>query len=142
MSGCPVHACKVIGTRTVTVEGRVFSGEGTGTLFVNLPWAKKQFENKLKFSPYPGTLNLRVSSETAIEALKDTTRGIRIEASEGFYSGRCFEAVVSDRVCGAVVVPDVPGYPSDVLEILAPVNLREELGLEDGMEVVLTIWLE
>ena len=124
------------------MKGRVFSGEGTGTLFVNLPWARKQFKRKLKFSPYPGTLNLRISSRTAIEELRDRTKGIKIKSPKGFYGGRSFEAVVLNRVCGAIVVPDVPNYPPDVLEILAPVNLRRELGLKDGMEVTLTIWLE
>lgn len=124
------------------MKGRVFSGEGTGTHFVNLPWARKQFERKLKFNPYPGTLNLRISSKKAIEELKDTTKGIKIESPRGFYDGRCFKALIMDKVRGALVVPDVPNYPPDVLEILAPVNLREELELKDGMEITLTIWLE
>ena len=124
------------------MKGRTFSGEGTGTDFVNLPWAKEQFKRKLKFNPYPGTLNLRISSKTAIEELKDTTRGIKIEAPKGFYDGRCFKATIMEKVRGAVVVPDVPNYPSDVLEVIAPVNLREELRLRDGIEVILTIWLD
>ena len=124
------------------MKGRIFSGEGKGNYFITLPWAMKQLKRKLKFIPYPGTLNLRISSGTAIEELRDTTRGIKIEAPRGFYSGRCFEALVLGKVLGAVVVPDVPGYPSEILEILAPVNLREELGLKDGMELTVTIWLK
>lgn len=124
------------------MKGKVFSGEGTGNLFVDLPWARRQFRRKLKFNPYPGTLNLRVWSKKDIEKLRKTTEGIKIEAPKGFYEGRCFEALVRGKVRGAVVVPDVPGYPSDVLEILAPVNLREELELEDGMELTITVWLK
>jgi len=123
------------------LKGKVFSGGGTGSLFVNLPWARKQFRTVLGFNPYPGTLNLRMSG-TDIAELRHATRGIKIESPKGFYGGRCFEALVLNRVRGAVVVPDVPGYPSDVLEILAPINLREELGLKDGMELTVTVWLE
>lgn len=132
----------MIQVRKVTLKGKVFSGEGTGNLFVNLPWARKQFRRKLKFNPYLGTLNLQVSSRKVIKELRNATRGVKIEAPEGFYEGRCFEAVVLGKVRGAVVVPDVPGYPSDVLEIVAPINLREELKLKDGMELTVTVWLE
>ena len=132
----------MIQVRKVTLKGKVFSGERTGNLFVNLPWARKQFRRKLKFNPYPGTLNLRLSSRTNIEGLRDTTRGVKIEPPKGYYGGRCFEALVLGKVRGAVVVPDVPSYPSDVLEILAPINLREELGLKDGMELTVTVWLK
>jgi riboflavin kinase len=41
--------------RKITLRGRVSSGGGTGSFFVNLPWAKKQFKEKLGFDPYPGT---------------------------------------------------------------------------------------
>jgi CTP-dependent riboflavin kinase len=40
------------------------------------------------------------------------------------------------------VVPDVPGYPADLLEILAPVNLRKTLGLKDEMEIEVTVRIE
>ena len=128
--------------KRVILKGKVSSGEGTGSSFVNLPWAKRQFGEKLKFNPYPGTLNLRLPPEVDIEELRDVTRGITIEAPEGFYGGRCFEASVSGKVRGAVVVPDVPDYSFDVLEIIGPMNLRKELGLKDGMELTLTVWLK
>ena len=128
--------------KKVILKGKVSSGEGTGTFFINLPWAKRQFSEKLKFNSYPGTLNLRLSPEVDIEELRDVTRGIKIEAPEGFYGGRCFEASVLGKVRGAVVVPDVPDYPFDVLEIIAPMNLRDELGLKDGMELTVTVCLK
>ncbi|MGQ9460819.1 MAG: DUF120 domain-containing protein [Candidatus Bathyarchaeaceae archaeon] len=127
--------------RKITLRGRVFRGGGKGSLFVNLPWAKKQFKEKLGFSPYPGTLNLRLTSGIGIENLRKA-EGIKIEPPEGSCSGRCFKALVMEKVWGAIVIPDVEGYPSGVLEILAPVNLRKALNLKDGMEVEVTVWLE
>ena len=124
------------------MKGSVFSGGGTGSLFVKLPWAKKQFEEKLGFNPYPGTLNLQLSPGTSAKELRDATKGIKIWSPEGFHEGRCFKALIMEKLWGAVVVPDVPGYPHDLLEILAPVNLRETLGLNDGMEIEVTVWLE
>ncbi len=123
------------------LRGKVSSGGGTGSLFVNLPWAKEQFKEKLGFSPYPGTLNLQLTPTMDAENLRKA-EGIKIEPQEGFHSGRCFKALVMEKVWGAVVVPDVQGYPFDRLEILAPVNLRKALELKDGMEVEVTVWLE
>jgi len=128
--------------KKIILRGRVFSGGGTGSLFVNLPWAKKQFKKKLGFNPYPGTLNLQLSPETDVKELRNATKGIKIKSpEEGFYEGRCFKALIMEKLWGAVVVPDVPGYPSDLLEVLAPVNLRETLGLRDGVEIEVTVWL-
>lgn len=128
--------------RAITLKGVVFSGGGTGSLFVNLPWARRQFKEKLEFNPYPGTLNLRLPPGADVTELRDKKKGIEIESPEGFSKGRCFKALVMKKVRGAVVVPDVPCYPTDLLEILAPINLREALGLKDGMEVGVTVWLE
>ena len=127
--------------RKITLKGRVFSGGGRGSLFVNLPWAKKQFKEKLGFNPYPGTLNLQLPSRTDIENLRKA-EGVKIEPQEGFQSGRCFKALVMEKIWGAIVIPDVQGYPPDLLEILAPVNLRKALELKDGVEVDVTVWLE
>jgi len=132
---------KVARVRKITLKGRVFSGEGIGSLFVNLPWAKRQFKEKLGFNPYLGTLNLQLTSRMEAENLRKA-EGIKIEPQEGFHGGRCFKALVMEKVWGAVVMPDVQGYPRDLLEILAPVNLRKALKLKDGMEVEVTVWLE
>jgi riboflavin kinase len=128
--------------RKIILKGRVFSGEGIGSLFVNLGWAKKQFQEKLGFKPYPGTLNLQLSSGTDVKMLRNTMKGIKIRAPEGFHEGRCFKALIMGKYLGAVVVPDVPGYPRDLLEILAPVNLRDELELKDGANIEVNVWLE
>jgi len=128
--------------RKIILRGRVFSGGGTGSLFVNLPWVRTQFREKLGFNPYPGTLNLQLPSETDFKELRDAKKGIKIKSPEGFHEGRCFKALIMEKLWGAVVVPDVPRYPHDLLEIIAPINLRETLGLKDGMEIEVIVWVE
>ena len=124
------------------LEGRVFSGGGIGSFFINLSWVRSQIKEKLGFNPYPGTLNLQLLPGTDVKELRDTTKGIKIKSSEGFHEGRCFKALIMEKLWGAVVVPDVPKYPHDLLEILAPVNLRETLGLKDGVDIEVIVWLE
>ncbi|MDH5391221.1 MAG: CTP-dependent riboflavin kinase [Candidatus Bathyarchaeota archaeon] len=124
------------------LEGRVFSGGGIGSFFINLSWVRSQIKEKLGFNPYPGTLNLQLLPGTDVKELRDTTKGIKIKSSEGFHEGRCFKALIMEKLWGAVVVPDVPKYPHDLLEIMAPVNLRETLGLKDGVDIEVIMWLE
>jgi riboflavin kinase len=40
-------------------------------------------------------------------------------------------------VRGAVLVPEIDNYPSDKLEIVAPMRLKDELRVRDGDELTL-----
>ena len=46
-----------------------------------------------------------------------------------------------DGVDGAVIMPKRTHYSKDVLEVIAPVSLRERLGLKDGDEVEVEVLL-
>jgi riboflavin kinase len=46
------------------------------------------------------------------------------------------------KVWGAVVIPDLREYPPNLLEVIAPVNMRERLGLQDGMKLEVTVKIE
>jgi len=128
-------------TIEIVLKGKVFSGNKRGKQFVNLPWVKKQINKKLGFNPYIGTLNLRLPNEAGVNELREAN-GIKIIPEKGYYEGKCFKALVSKKVEGAVVLPDVPEYPTNILEIIAPVNLRKTLGLKDGVEIEVTIRIE
>jgi len=45
-------------------------------------------------------------------------------------------------VDGAVIIPEVGGYPDNVLEVIAPINLRERFRLKDGDYVELSLTFE
>lgn len=126
--------------KKVVVNGKVFSGTQQGKKYVDLPWVKKQIEEKLGFKPFIGTLNLRLQKTSDITGLHETD-GITITPEKGYCTAKCFKARVNKRVEGAVVLPDVPDYPEDVLELLATVNLRKTFNLTDGdtVEVVVTL---
>ncbi len=120
-------------------EGTVFSGEGRGKKFVELPWFKRQVEEKLGFSPYLGTLNLHlVGKEVEKRRLLETTGSLAVEPQAGYYSGLLFKATIDASEC-AVVIPIMPNYPNNVLELIAPVYLRRSLKLVDGSAVVVSV---
>ena len=123
----------------IVFAGTVFSGEGRGKEFVDLPWFKRQVEEKLGFSPYSGTLNLRlIGKEVEKRGLLETAGSLTVEPKTGYYSGLLFRATMDGLEC-AVVIPIMPNYPSDLLEVIAPVYLRGSLKLTDGSLVVASV---
>jgi len=119
------------------LSGNVITGLGEGQYYISLEGYRKQFREKLGFDPYPGTLNVRLDI-SSIETRKRISGDIRISGftdnSRTFGSGSCFNIMISD-IKGAVIVPERTHYPEDIIEIIAPVNLREYLKVKDGSQV-------
>lgn len=128
--------------REVSLRGIIVSGLGEGRFFTELSWAREQFIGKVGIDPYPGTLNLRLDSSEVLkrwEAWRDHP-GITIVPPEaGFCNGKCFKVLIQGRLPGAIVFPEVAGYPANKLEIIASHNLKEALGVRDGDEIALEV---
>jgi riboflavin kinase, archaea type len=120
-------------------KGTVFSGTGNGKKFVDLPWVRQQILKKLGFSPFSGTLNLHLNKESLGKKIQlEDFKGIAVEPQAGYCPGVLFKACIGALEC-AVIVPKVPNYPSDVLEIIASVCLREQLKLADGSLLTVSV---
>jgi len=126
--------------KTLHLKGQVFSGKGEGAKYIKLPWAKKQIQEKLGFTPYLGTLNVRLTEDSA--KLKETltrAKSMEILPQPGFCPGKLFKASLTGDIKCAVVIPKVPDYPTDLLEIIAPINLRQKCHLKDSDAVEVKI---
>lgn len=125
--------------KKLTLEGALVTGEGNGKRYISLPWVKQQIKEKLGFTPYSGTLNLHLTADNVKRrSLLLKAKTAVICPAEGYCVGALFGADVAGLECG-VVVPEVAGYPNNLLEVIAPLNLRTRLGLEDGNCVKVTI---
>jgi riboflavin kinase len=125
--------------KRIELNGTVFSSRGEGKKFLELPWVKQQIRQKLGFTPYPGTLNVMLSEESVKrKKLLEKAHPIKVFPADGYCSGALIKAFIGTLEC-AIVVPEVARYPKDVLEVIAAVNLRETLQLEDGGEVKVTV---
>jgi riboflavin kinase len=118
--------------KTLSVRGKVFSGGGEGAKFIEIPWVRKQIAEKLGFIPYPGTLNIKLIEGIANLKLLKRAKAIEILPAEGFCRGRCFNAYFMDTLKCAIVTPEIDNYPEDILEVIAPINVREKFKLKDG----------
>jgi phosphoglycolate phosphatase len=120
------------------ISGRVRTGLGHGAGFTSLPWARRQFMHTVGIDPYPGTLNLHLApAEVARWRSLTAGPGLRLVPERAAdCAARCYpvRASVSGRgpVTAAIVVPEVPGYAPDQVEVVASVSLREALDIADG----------
>jgi riboflavin kinase len=129
------------------IEGELFSGMREGGYYISEEGYKRQFKEKLGFEPYPGTLNLKLKSHSALQAKKALQNypGIIIEQFENkgrtFGSVKCFKTLINDKEEGAVLLIQRTHYGEDVLEVISPERLREKMKLKDGEKVRLKIFL-
>jgi riboflavin kinase, archaea type len=123
----------------IIFKGAVFSGTGEGRKFIDLSWVKRQIEEKLGFTPYSGTLNIRLSNESAKQKkLLENAERLEVYPEKGYCTGILIKAYIDSLEC-AIIIPQVTNYPSAVLEVIAPWYLRERLKIADGSEVTITV---
>ena len=130
---------------SITLEGVLFSGLGEGAYYVNKEGYRKQFMEKLGFDPYPGTLNIKLTTDYDIKALSEleTYPSVVLEGfkdeSRTFGPVKCYPAIINNKAKGAVIYAMRSHYGSSVLEIVAPTYLRRQLNLKDGNKIKVEI---
>jgi len=124
-------------------RGRVVTGLGEGAYYIRLEGYRKQFRKLLGYSPYPGTLNIQLIAETDVNEfqLLKATIGIQIH---GFVTGdrsfgpvTCYPATVNEEQKAAILLIERTHHQPNVVEIIAPINLRETLKVAD--EDIITV---
>jgi riboflavin kinase len=130
---------------SITLEGTVFTGLGEGAYYISQEHYRKQFIEKLGFDPYPGTLNLKFTTDYDTKARGELEGypAIEIEGFKGedrtFGSVKCYPVIIENKVKGALISALRSHYDASVLEIIAPVLLRKHLKLKDGHKVKVEI---
>lgn len=132
---------------TFTLEGTVFSGLGEGAYYISKDFYRKQFIQKFGFDPYPGTLNLKLSTDFDLETRKDLEAYPPVEL-KGFTSeNRTFGIVksypvkINNEINGALIFALRGHYDLSVLEIVAPICLRKQLNLTEGQKVKIEVFV-
>ena len=130
---------------SVTIEGIVFTGLGEGAYYISKEYYRSQFVEKLGFDPYPGTLNLKITTDYDLKTRTELEAYPAIEIQgfknedRTFGTVKCYSAIISNKVKGAVIFALRSHYDKSVLEIVSPVNLRKHLNLKDGQKVKVEI---
>lgn len=137
----------VIGSnkKTFEINGTIFTGLGEGAYYVHLPGYRNQFVDKLGFDPYPGTLNVKLTSSIDSEYVRRLNRNEAIHIDSFSDNVRtygqawCFTATLNHSIAGSVLIIERTHYDTSVLELIFPIHVRSKLNLIDGSGVKITL---
>jgi riboflavin kinase len=123
------------------IKGKIARGIGESGSFLGIPWVNKQLCDKLEFQPCEGTLNIVLDDEDAQRLLKERGKERLIAEQAGFCDALIFRALLNEKYECGIVLPLVPNYSETLLEIVAPIKIKETLGVDDGDEVIVDIFI-
>jgi len=125
------------------MTGIIFSDLGQAASFMALEWVQAALNDRLGFSPFPATLNVRPKDAEDAQVwrrMREDEAGVALPpANNRFCKARLYpielvvqSATEQNKMPGAILLPEVTDYPNDKIEIVAPVRLKKHFGLEDG----------
>ena len=125
------------------MTGIIFSDLGQAASFMALDWVQAALKRSLGFDAFPATLNVRPKAAEDAQTwrrMREESAGVPLApASSGFCSARLYPIEIiggapsaSEKIAGAILLPEVNDYPNDKIEIVAPLRLKEHLGVRDG----------
>ncbi|RDE14743.1 MAG: riboflavin kinase [Candidatus Thorarchaeota archaeon] len=127
----------------ILIRGKVVDGLGEGAYYVDA--YSSRFRSALGFAPFSGTLNVKVADEESQRAVSRMKHTPPLVVTGFTREGRtfgdviCYRVRVNDKIEGAVVIAQRTHHSQDILEVIAPVNLRKKLGLGVDEALVLRV---
>jgi len=120
-----------------TIVGTVVQGTGRAGKYIQMPQYKQRFYEKLDFVPYSGTLNLKIENLKKLDFSK--LEAIIVEGfyreEEWFDSVKCYKIIIEHELSGVLIIPERLIYKElalGIVEIIAPINLKEYFNLKNG----------
>lgn len=122
------------------LDGQVVSGMGEGAYYVSLEGYRSQFIAKLGYEPFAGTLNVKLLNQSSIRrrSMIDNCPSVFVR---GFSDSRrsygwvkCYPAILNEGALdrAAVIVLERTHYDNSMLEVIAPVSIKDSLGIKNG----------
>ncbi|HET7283567.1 MAG TPA: DUF120 domain-containing protein [Nitrososphaeraceae archaeon] len=135
---------------SIDFEGTVVSGMGEGAYYMSLEGYRKQFKDKLGFEPYPGTLNVKLMDQIFMNARREIGRYPSVFIN-GFSDNlrtygwvKCYKANINKGAVNnaAALVLERTHYDDSMLEIIAPICLKEAIGIQNGDRISIKVQIE
>ena len=137
----------------ILIVGQVTEGMKEGAYYVAITGYYDQFEEKLGFKPYIGTLNLEMTDlnkSLLRENLKNRNPviidGFKDINSERRYGAvHCYDCHISrldnreNKIKSAILDIERTHHKENTIEILAEPYLRDELSLKDGDKIIIEL---
>lgn len=134
-------------TPSVMLQGVYCSGLGKAAEFLALDWVRYRLESMTGFTAFPGTFNVDLlpASNRRLKRFRQLRdREARLLTPEpGFCESILYPCKIQhvDTAADAYALfPLIDGYPSQKLEIIAPIRLQEQLKVNDDSEVQIMLY--
>ncbi len=124
------------------ITGKIVSGAGEGAFFTRIDWVLQQCNEKLGFKPSPGTLNLEVASDDLSKiANLDQRKGIELNSPDPKFCNAKAFPVKLGKINGAIIMPEekVRIHAENIIEIIAPLNIKATLNVKDGASLSIVL---
>ncbi|MGD1836086.1 MAG: DUF120 domain-containing protein [Nitrososphaeraceae archaeon] len=134
-------------TLDLEFEGTIVSGMGEGGYYISLDGYKKQFREKLGYDPYPGTLNVKLSSKIYLDARNKILQypcifipGFSNE-SRTFGWVKCYPSIIneSSEINCAILILERTHYDDHIIEVIAPFSIKDKFSLKSGDKIKLKV---
>lgn len=128
-------------------EGRVVSGVGEGAYYMSLEGYRKQFEKKIGYIPFLGTLNLEIADDLSIEN-RENLESHNYCFINGFSDPnrsygwvKCYPVIINDneKIQSHLLILERTHHAKDMLELISPLNLKHTLSIRNGDHVNIKI---
>jgi riboflavin kinase len=110
--------------------GKVPAGVGQAGYYLTRDGYRQQFLDRLGFIPFPGTLNVLLEEPFSASAPVILIHGFS-KGRESFAGCRCYRIRING-LDAVAIRPEKSSHPPELMEVIAPVNLRRALNLKDG----------
>jgi len=131
----------------VHFSGTLVSGMGEGKYYMSLDGYRKQFEKKIGYIPFPGTLNIRIVDPLSLEN-RGKIESFRYHFVDGFSDSKrtygwvkCYPVILNgnEKIRSDLLILERTHHDNNMLEIIAPVNIKKVLNLKNGDDVKVTL---
>ena len=133
-------------SRNLVLKGNLIKGLDKGSYYMKKKGYKKQFQNLLNYTPWPGTLNIKLKSPVTkkISNLKPIIiKGFK-EKNRSFGKIKCYPCVLLNTkkvIKTHLIRPKRTSHGDDIIEIISPIYLKKHLNIKEGDEVTISLQL-
>ena len=128
-------------------NGVLVSGMGEGKYYMSLEGYRKQFQRRIGYIPFPGTLNIKLIDSLSLDN-RAKIESFRYQLIDAFHDSertygwvKCYPVIINGNknIQSDLLILERTHHDKNMLEIISPVNIKKVLRLRNGNTVKVTM---
>lgn len=132
---------------TLKLTGTLISGMGEGAYYMSLEGYTSQFKSKIGYTPFPGTLNVKLDKKENARSVAQLTDldGILIDSfSDGkrtYGWVKCFHAKINDSIDCELIRLERTHHDTSIVELISKKHIRKLAKIKIGSKIKISVSL-